>query len=269
MKIKFIIAPALIVFIIIMLIWYIYPAYTNGVDGVAQKFQKLTRQKELNDKLDKNTNNMKSLIADMETNSSQDAIIFNYIPEDREEEKIIENLNSLAQDSSLSVIKISLSEKKDATLLPGSVSADQLSADPLVVPTTPNASAVPINPVTPKAKPNKLEVELIVVGDYGNIKNLLGKIQKLKRFNQLSLLEIEELAIESGEGNGSLQANITLEFDYLGRLKKMASGDVDNEVFSRGTFNRAVAEKIKDNLSIELNNVSLDQRGKSNPFAKE
>lgn len=259
MKIKILLAPSLIVIIIVIIIWHIYPAYTNGIDGVKEKIQYLEDQKKLVEKLEIGISNAGKLAADLNTNSFENAVVFSYISQNKEEEKIIENLNSLAKESALAVLNISISEEKEVAIPAVEVIPDVSANSSL--------GDFPINsPMTPKAVPSNLKVDYSVAGDYVNIKMLLEKIQKLKRFNKFSALEIKVLLKEDLSVSESLQANMTLEFNYLKELKKIVAGDIDNPVFSTGTFDKQVVEKIRSSRTIEVNNVLPGQKGGNNPF---
>ncbi len=264
MKIKILAAPFLIVIIITIIIWYIYPAYTNGFDGVREKRAKLLIQESLAKNLENTINNAELLKADLVANYLENGAVFSYIPSNKEEEKIIENLNSLSKDSTLSVLNISVSEAKEEAVaaVVEAVTAG-LSANPIpgLAPDAPVQA-----PITPKAESRKLEVKLSVIGDYGNIKILIDKIQKLKRFNALSTLEIKTFSKEDQSISESLQANITLEFNYLKELKRLVDGDINNPVFATGVFNKQVVGKIKSSRSINVNNVSPGQKSGNNPF---
>jgi hypothetical protein len=248
-----------------MIIWYIYPAYTNGLDGIKEKKAKLLMQEGLVMNLDNTINNAGLLKSELVANSLDNAVIFGYIPQNKEEEKIIENLNSLSKDSLLSVLNISVSETKDETATTKSEVIAMSPSDNLT-PGIMTPSAPVQAPITPKAEPKKIEVKLSVIGDYGNIKILIDKIQKLKRFNKLLVLEIKTLTKEDQSISESLQADITLEFNYLKELKKLGLGDINNPVFAKGAFDKQVLEKIRSSRSINVNNVSPGQKGGSNPF---
>jgi hypothetical protein len=259
MKIKILLAPSLIVIIIVAIIWYIYPAYTNGVDGVKEKNQQLAEQKKLVENLDNSISNAGKLVADLNTNYSENSVVFGYIPTNKEEEKIIESLNSLAKESALSVLNISISEEKEVVApvedVASGISVHTLSGNEPVS-----------SPVTPKAVPKNLKVDFLVVGEYANIKVLLEKIQKVKRFSKVSALEIKALLKEDQSASNSLQVNLTLEFNYLKELKRLVEGDVNNPVFSTGNFDKQTIEKIRSSRSIEVNNVLPGQKGGNNPF---
>ena len=44
MKIKVILAPLLIVMTVILIIWFVYPAYSNGSDGLKDQLQILDKE---------------------------------------------------------------------------------------------------------------------------------------------------------------------------------------------------------------------------------
>ncbi len=262
MKIKLLLAPSLIVITITLIIWTVYPAYTNGIDGVKEKYQKLKEQKNMIASMDSRINNAEKLSADLKAGTSDNAVVFDYISRKKEDEKIIDNLDLLARDSSLSVINISVSEEKSETV--SEVESLNISS------TVPNLGINPTVPaqlaVTPKAEPNKVEAEFSVFGSYENIKILTEKIQKLKRFSKISSLEITTQTEENQEASGSLLANMTVEFNYLKELNRLADGDIENSIFSSGVFDKGIIEKIKSNRNISVNNVSPGQKGKANPF---
>jgi hypothetical protein len=107
---------------------------------------------------------------------------------------------------------------------------------------------------------------LSVVGGYDNLKGLLGRIRGLKRFSQFSLLTIKTLLKEDQSVSDSLQMDLVLNFNYLNEPKRVASGDLSNEIFSKESFDRQPIEAIKNSRSINVSNVLPGQRRGSNPF---
>jgi hypothetical protein len=264
MKIKILLAPTIIVLIIILSVWVIYPAYTNGIDGVKEKKQALKEQTRLSGNLDNQIKNVGTLSADLRSNATKNAVIFDYIPRDKNEEKIIGSLDLLAKDSGLSVLNISVFEIKNK---------EQNSVD-AVVPTAPLGAALPgIMPevatqplAVTEVVPKKIKVDLFVLGDYGGIKVLLEKIQKMTRFNKFVTLEINTLLKDDQTVSESLSAKITLEFNYLKELANLAPGDIDNQIFSAGAFNKKIIDEIEKSKSIEVKDVLPGQKGTANPF---
>jgi Tfp pilus assembly protein PilO len=262
MKIKILLAPAIIVITIVLCIWMVYPAYTDGVNGVKEKYQKLKEQTRLSDNLDKQIGNVGKLSASLKANTSRNSVVFGYIPQDKEEEKIIESLNLLAKDSGLSVLNISVFEMKNE------VDPNLNIATPAVAPAlsgaTSDAFTQPIAATI--VTPRKIKTDLVVLGDYGGVKVLVEKIQKMNRFNKFSALEIRTLLKEDQTVSESLSVKMTLEFNYLKELDKLAEQDIDNPIFSTGAFDMQVIDNISKNKSIEVKNVLPGQKGTANPF---
>ena len=245
MKIKILLAPAIIVIIIVLCIWVVYPAYTNGTSGVKEKYQKLKEQTRLSNNLDSQVNNVSKLSANLKSNALQNRVIFDYISKDKGEEKIIESLNLLAKDSGLSVLNISVFELKN-------------EVDPNL------SSGVAEIPVA--TTPKKIKVDFVVFGDYGGVKVLMEKIQKMNRFNKFSALEIKTLLKEDQTISESLSVKITLELNYLKELADLTEGDIDNPIFSAGVFNTRIIDEISKSKSIEVKDVLPGQKGTANPF---
>ncbi|HAI74312.1 MAG TPA: hypothetical protein DCS28_02720 [Candidatus Moranbacteria bacterium] len=260
MKIKLFLAPSLIVIIITLIIWTVYPAYTNGVDGVKEKYQKLGDRKRLMASLDERAGNVEKLVADLNSNASDNTVVFDYISQKKEDEKIIDNLDLLARDSSVSVVNISVSEIKRELISNAEISEAS-------TPVLGTDSTVPVqSAIATKAEPDKLKVDFSVFGNYENIKILAEKVQKLKRFSKISGLEIKTQLKEDQGISESLLASMTLEFNYLKEPSMLTDGDIDNSIFSSGVFDKSIIEKIKNSRNISVNNVSPGQKGKTNPF---
>lgn len=264
MKIKILLAPSLIIIIITLLIWVVYPAYTNGFDGVKEKNQKLKEQTLLSSNLDGQISNVGKLAGDLKTNAVEDTAILSYIPNDKQEDKIIENLNQLSKDSALSVLNISVSEVKGIEVAP-EIAPPAVPLGAALPGVSPNMlPSVPL--ATTKADPKKIKVELSVFGDYGGIKILLEKIEKIKMFSKFTNVEIKTLLKEDQTPSDSLSAKITLEFRYLKELTSLAEGDIDNPIFSANMFDRKIEESLKNKKSINVENVIPGQGGIANPF---
>lgn len=263
MKIKILLAPAMIVITIALCIWVVYPAYMNDIDGVREKHRKLKEQMRLSDNLDNQIGNVSELSASLKANASQNTALFDYIPENKEEEKIIESLNSLAKDSGLSVLNISVFDLKgEETGLNNVAPAEPTGA--ILPGIVPNVPAQPL--ATTKITPRKIKVDLAVFGDYGGIKILVEKIQKMNRFNKFSALEVKTLLKEDQSVSESLSAKMTLEFNYLKTLTGLTDGDIDNPIFSIGIFNRQTIDEINKRKNIEVKDVLPGQKGTANPF---
>ncbi|MFZ2226861.1 MAG: hypothetical protein WA064_03340 [Candidatus Moraniibacteriota bacterium] len=251
MKLKLLLAPSIIILSVILLIWMVYPAYTNGTDGAREKYQTLEKQKEMTASLLARLDNVKKLGNALDNDASAKNTIFNYIPQNKEDEKVIENLNFLAMKNSLAVLNISLSEP-----------ADSLALTPAPVDTVSSQVATPVKKITPK----KLMANFSVFGSYENMRVLLDNLSKMKRFNKISILEIKSTRKEDQSLSENLQMNIGLEFDYLLDNYNLTDEDINNDVFVGGVFDKKIVDEIVKSKNVDVNNVLPGEIGTSNPF---
>lgn len=274
MKLKLLIAPFSVAFIIIFLIWYIYPAYTSPVDGsgITEKSKELSDMREKVSELDKRTQNAVSLASILSSDKENNDLVFEYVPESAKEEEIINGLNSLASANSLLVYNLSLSEddKTDSKLANASadVSVDETATQGQTVPT--DATMMVGETVSsPTSKPDgkTVSAKFSLIGDYGSIKNVLASLYKLNRFNQIESVEIKPIVDQDGNVTGSLKADLILNFDYIKKGSSFTDGDIDNPVFLSGSFDSKVIESIKNIRNNAIGQVTGGQAGKNNPFA--
>lgn len=248
MKLKILIIPAVIVVILYLAIWVINPALKQ----LRQEKEDLAKEKaKLADIQEKNLK-AESLSKSLVGQSEQRNILLKYIPEQKQEEEIIGNLNSLAVVSGLSVYTISIVEQK-ALAVPSDLETGSDSK------------------TTEAAKPavSEFQVKLGVIGGYEKIKDLLGKIASLQRFNSISNLKITKVKPQ-GEVDlatvDNLQAEATLVFNYLPKSNLIVNAD--NKIFSTGNFDLSVIDSIRTNLKTIMNSLSVGESGVSNPFVK-
>ncbi len=259
MKIKILVAPALGVIIVSLLVWLVYPAYTNGVDGVKEKYAELQKQTEITNGLAGRLDNIQKLIVDINSDATKRDAIFGYIPQNKEDEKIIENLNSLAAENNMAVLNISVSEVKNNGVSVSGNASD--TSDPSALP----ATAVSVK-VASKVVPSKLLANFSVFGTYDNAKILLDNLYKMRMFNKVATLEMKTLKNEDQSLSSNLQITMSLEFDYLPDNYKLSDNDLSNTVFSSAKFDKSIADKIISTKNIDVNNVVQGEVGKNNPF---
>lgn len=258
MKVKILIAPLLIVSIIGLLVWLVYPAYSNGTDGVKEKRDEYNKEKETLDVISQKTANLGNLSAALtsDNNKPKQDLLFKFIPASLKEEDIINNLNYLAGNAGLSVTNISVTQP-DKAAVPTSGLVDT------------NGQPIPVSAGAPSmAQPELFKVNFSVLGSYDKIKNVLGNIYTLERFN-----DVLSLAITRGDtsqvgtnqaGGDTLQASAVLEFALF--KKSLAPADPLDPVFNNNNFNWGIIQNITDSKNTDVLNLSIDSSGRSNPF---
>jgi hypothetical protein len=273
MKLKILITPALIVASIILMIWFVYPAYTNSSDGsgIKEKLGKLKVEEEKISQIDQKMENAKSLSADISKNQEKGIVLFNFISESIKEEEIISALDRLVSSSGLAVTTISVSSpKNEPNAVTETIQTPETTMNSAISGGSGSAGNVPV-PI-PKPTPRAFEARVTAIGDYLKVKELADRINRLKRYNEFVSIEIKpaELAISSGSGNSSvvnpniLQMDATIGFNFL--KKSSAPANIDDPIFSVGSFDMSIIDKIQAEKNIEKVNIEVGQTGKNSPF---
>lgn len=227
-----------------MAIFWIYPAYQD------MQLKRADLKSAVDKLVDIQNKNAKAekLHEAWNTNLEQRSVITQYIPEQKQEEDVINNLNALVSASGASIYNLSVSAVgKNKT----AVAEDEANKSALV----------------PTAK--SFEVTLGAAGDYKKIKTLLGKINSFPRFNGISSLKIAKTVEKdkSNEGaNGNLQADIVLSFNYM--EKNNSTIKANDKIFLSENFDMSIADVIKKKLETAFNAISIGSAGRENPFVK-
>lgn len=270
MKIKLLLAPSLVVITIILLIWFVYPAYTNpynpsssptpgsvitgtsgGNDGVKEYYAALQEEKRKLSQVDERIAHAKSLSANINANSEKKEALYSFIPDSYKEEELIDMLNYLAGKADLSVINISVTPAKDDT----AVSETGMQT----------AGTTAQTAVDTSTKLKDVEVSFVVMGGYDQVKNVIGKIYGLKRFNKLMGLSVIPVTNADGNQDGNiLQVNMTLFFNMLKR--PAANVSAENPVFANVNFDMTSIGNIQASKDGEILKLEAGSTGVTNPF---
>jgi hypothetical protein len=239
--------------------------------GVREKRMALQEETAKLEKADKVLSNAEMLNSEITSSPADTKVLFDYVPKNREEEKLIESVDSLAGENNLFVVNISVVDAKANVV-------NQEGAETLLS-TLPTGSDAPDTVAVQKAmeervraervSPKNMNVNVSVVGAYSEIKSFINKMYGLKRANQVSSLLLKKLdeTDVNGEKTASnkLQADITFRFSYIKALEKIYNFDVDNVIFEAQRFDKSILDDIR-RKSVDVANVELRQDGNTNPF---
>ena len=273
---KILIAPLLIITIIVLIIWVIYPMYSTDSavgGGVREKKLVLADEQDKMSKVDGAMKTADALYSEINSTPDDSKVLFAYVSKNREEENLIESVNSLATGNNLFVVNISVLDSKDKVL-------DQNGSEMLLM--SPQASGDNADPAlvqqemedkvnSMRINPRNLDVSVSVAGGYQDIKSFINKMNGLKRFNQVSSLLIKKLneITSTGESvsTNKLQADIIFRFNYTKELDKVYNFDVNDPVFASQTIDKTVLDDIRKK-DTDVLKVELKQDGNTNPFAE-
>jgi len=253
MKLKILFVPLMIVLVIYLIIWVVVPVYSDP-DGIgAARNNLLLAENKLNDINSKGENAAK-LVNDLSYTSDQQKILFQYLPNTKKDEEVIESLNSIASANGLFIFSLSMEDVKDNQPVNPAMNVNNNGS--IAVPGLDGSNA--IAPTESSAK--NFNVKIALAGDYEKIKKFIVTLSTLRRFNDVS-----SLAITRGSAtDGTLQANMTIEFNYLKEINSVAN--VDNKIFADGKFDMSVAGEITNKTNVDISKIDIGALGKTNPF---
>lgn len=263
MKIKILIAPALIVFSIWMAIWVINPEYKElKIDK-----QKLTEaRKKLSDIQEKNRK-IENLSQDLSVNAETQGILLRYIPSDPKEEEVVDNINYLASYEGISLYQMSIESEKSGQLTESPFTE---ASAPFVSDASPVSSAdgTAVQETPKKSEPKEMLVKIGLVGTYDKIRSFTNKLATLRRFNRVDSMKIEEKKSDSPEKNkspeGILKVESSVAFNYMEKV--VSINNINDEIFQRDRFDISVVDDIKNRMNTSLVDLEMKAGGRENPF---
>jgi len=260
MSLKIIIVPLLVLTIIVFSIWLLVPAYQEMKNSIA----KLDEAEANIENIEQKTQIAERLSQELSQDIETQDIIAGYIPFEKKEEDIFNNLNDIAYTQGMAVYNISLGKESSVPSAPSVPAAmDPFSGLPM-----PAAETIPVI--------RNVQASLGAVGDYDKIKGFLRKLANLKRYNNIASIKIlknkasttgGEQAGASSLDNGILKMEVLASFNYLEKVKNAI--DIDNKIFVTGQFDLSAADSIKKNKDTIVPDINIGagaQTGKANPF---
>jgi hypothetical protein len=253
MKIKLLFAPSIVVIIIIILIWQIYPTLTDpiGKSGVLEKMAELKKEKENLSAIQGKSEKVHELATELNSSSmsSGKTLVADFLPDSIKEYEIIDNLNYLVLKEELQGLDISVAQPEGSSAL---LTQADLSG---------NVNS----PQAVEIKATTFKVNFSVLGSYEKIKDIFQKIDGLRRFNRVLDLKILQADPNSKDNYGNLRAVATLEFAYLKESGSFSS--VDDVSIAKTEFDQEAMDNIAKKKDVPLlPDLQIDQKGKPNPF---
>jgi len=259
MKLKILFFPLALILCVVVFIWYIKPEFGNIKNNGANLKNK---EKELADMI-KKEKNISDLIANLDSQPEKEKLVLSYLPPYERQERIIDLLNFLANESLLAVSNININAQKGSLAKAASGNSGG-GGEPGA------ASDINMPPVS------DTPASVSVVGSYENIKNYLGRIFTFGQMNNIESVLISKVPAEKAMGEsesssdgetGILKADIGIKFNYATSVASVSG--FNSPVFSLSEFDFNVTDDL--NKAIEggkiVPGIIIDAKGRTNPFS--
>lgn len=260
MNVKILIKPLIIVVSLVLFIWLVYPAYSNGSDGLKEKMENLKNEQEKLEKIKDKGQKAEMLYSQISSLASEKDILYKFIPDNMQEEKIVDNLNYLATNEGLLVYEITVNQPKKESL--DQFALVQFTDENLAGSLGTDVSAISL------PKMQDLEVEMKVAGSYEKIRNFLANVGKMERCNDFKIMNIGK---NQPGGNqlvdpSFLTVDMNINFAILKAVKIADVSGANDPIFSTPQLDSSIIPSIKGKRTASNFEIIVDQKGKANPF---
>jgi len=228
---------------------------------------KISKENDLaKEKLDlilRKKNVVRSLDQELGMNPDKENFVRNYLPEGKNEEKIINAVNFLAASSGVSLIDISV--KKDTI---NEIEKENIPSPDERIFNFSQDGGEEIQAEMPVYF-KSISFEISVAGKYENIKAFLsgmGKLEAMNKIKSASIYREEDKTKKEGEVTPAdiLSSKILSEFFYLEKIQ--AGGNYGLRILNSDSFDFSQVDKIKQFISQGTSVLESGEKGNNNPF---
>jgi len=273
MRLRLLFFPLMLAISVAIVLLAIVPQWEKIKTG---RVELATKQKNLSDITTKQEN-IGKLESYIKTNSADVEFVKAYLPEARNEERIIDGVNYLATNSGMALgnvdvekVKSALPEVQEGTgvnvPVMGSASTEQgVETDPAAV-------------APPKPQVQLTKATINASGNYDAVMVFLTNLHKMEFFNNIESVAIstnkkeentQETQAETAESQGSqiLTVEIIMNFGFLPKASMPAGSGYANSLFLRSAFDTSAVNELKEFVSQKIPALEVAGGGKANPFA--
>ena len=241
----------------------VYPAYSNGTDGVKERYDQLKSEEQKLDAIRGKSSNANSISSQLDSMPSSRDILYEFLPTSPKESEIVNNLSKMASESGLLVLSVQINKPDTLSLQTASaVDSSDGSGD---------GSDSASSPAPSQNNPKNFLAEVQITGNYDQIKDFTRKVDGFARYDIVSKMDIQKPSmILSADGKPTtptdmLTADVKINFNYLDNLK-LSDITVNDSIFSNPQADTSIFDKIKTSRTVLSAQPNVGQKGKGNIF---
>lgn len=255
MGLKLLIFPASVILSIIIVIWFIYPGITRVLE---QRALQETKQVDLS-QVETVEGNIRAMSQSLNARRETEALVKRYYPENMDQERAVDMVNFLAQQSG--VVITSLDLRQDAGK-PKRVEAPA----PIEGEGTSDGATPPETSVDP---PKSYHATIALMGPYENIRSFFERLYRTDRLRVMNALTISEIKTRSQGEEEAIPDNFlagTVLVDFTYASQKKATNVLHHPLFQTATLDYADANKLTDFINSPVSDLATPPVGRTNPF---
>lgn len=251
MKLKILFAPFVIVLSVMLLIWFVWPAFQN----LGKDREDLKVKQDALETIKAKKENILKMKSTLEQNSDKENFVLSYLPNRKKEEKAINSINFLAASSQVSLININIETPKE-----------KVQEEVIQTPETSFAAATSGGTGDAQTAPLKKQIKYFtarinISGGYENIVQFTNRLNKMEFLNKIEQIKIERKDVEEGQ---VIAAEILADFGYLSPIT--VGSDFSSPIFTQ-TINLDLVDGIIKSMMEKAPILEEGVKGRSNPFS--
>lgn len=265
MNVKLLLFPLSVTIAIAVLIFYAKPELDIALSNRAAMAEKADFAKTIDTKIQ----NVQTLDASLNANKDNVDTVMHYFPNTRDDERIVDGVNFSAAQSGLVLTSVKIDKIADPTIAATPVSKEALGAGPTIFTGNADIATITQKPVV-LAVPKSVSVVVAATGSYESIRDTVGRISHMDRFQNFTIVNINRSVAQQALGSkapiGALDALFTINFTYLPKVK--AQGNFNNSALNQSTYDFSTVASLKRYISAPIPAIEVGASGMDNPFLR-
>jgi Tfp pilus assembly protein PilO len=259
MKLKILFPPFALALAIILIIWFLWPNYGDLRTQMSDFQSKQTALQNIKNK----EVDMQNLKNSLDQNTDKESFVQSYLPSQKDEEKIINSINFLANSYQLNLQNVSIEKVQETSTTPTNVQT-------LMNNTAGNVSGVASN----IKDVQYISATIGATGTYDQLTKFIGSINKMEFLNKIDSVEISAETTGT-ETPGQTQATQTAPSSNLNCIMKVDFGyltpisvgsDFSAPIFSQTKFDFSKVDQVIQSISEKAPALDQGSQGEGNPF---
>lgn len=260
MKVKILFFPLAIAITLMVAIFYIQPEIQSAMGARASVMEKETRLSDIEQKV----RNIGLLGSDLDGNKENESLIMKYLPVVQDDDRVVDALNFLSAQSGLTLSSVKMDKVAETAVKTEAVETTSKSA---LFATGDSTAAV--KPAQIIAMPKTIKVTAEVTGSYEGIRDIVGKISKMDRFQNFAAVKVGRAGTsgqQEAAPSDALKASLEINFAYLPKVR--TTGNLDLPIFLQSKVDLKAVQSLRQYISSPVPFMEMGATGKGNPFSR-
>ncbi len=259
MGLKLLVFPTLIGLSLVLAVMFIYP----DVMSILEQQQIETTKQDALLKVEGVEKNIQNIVGSLDSKKETEALVKRYYPEKMDQERAVDMVNFLAQQSGVIITGLTVTEqdvKKKSVPIANDVSETADGGIDILSDTEPTVEP-----------PKSYKVNVSVIGTYESARSFFERLYKTDRLRVMDMFTLQEIASRTEQDKESipdnfLEGSISLDFRYA--PLRRAGNVLHHPLFQTGAFDYSSTNQLADFINSPVNDLFLPTTGRNNPFER-